>query len=201
MIGTEVLNLVTLSIQRAKSMGQDHPRTVVLIVHKQHVKTVKNALDARESLDRRVKVRPLFEELNEDLYQPDHFLITTNVPADPPDNDTRKALEALLLELNIEHPHCSLGARLAAPEIGPVPKGQNGLTNAVVGWLQELPTKLLQTLDSTVEQLLRAFPSIYSIYEPMLLLLAHSFQSAPWQRLLQSLDHNLQDLYTRLVQE
>jgi len=181
-------------------MGQDHPRIIVLVVHKQHIKTVKNALEARKSLDRRIKVRPLSEDLDEDLYQSEHFLITTTVHAGGPDDSDRERLKAQLVALSLEHPVQVIEREMIYPEATSRPESHNALRKAVDGWLQELPRELLQTLNTTANQLLHAFPTTYSIYEPMLLLPAHSFQSTPWQRLLQSLDHSLlQDLYSRLA--
>ncbi|KAK3078993.1 hypothetical protein LTS18_006023, partial [Coniosporium uncinatum] len=143
-------------------MEQHHPRTIVIVVHKRHVKTVKNALEARKSLDRRVKVRPLSEELDEDLYQPDHFLLPTNVPADPPDDGVRKSLEDRLLELSLEPPARVIERDVSSPEVTFVPERQNALTKAVGGWLRELPNELQQALHVTVERLLHGFPTTYS---------------------------------------
>ncbi|KAI9703843.1 MAG: hypothetical protein M1836_007614 [Candelina mexicana] len=76
----------------------------------------------------------------------------------------------------------------------------SALKESVKEWISDLPAELFDTIEITAEDLSSTFPKSYSLYPPMLLLPAHSFQSEPWTKLLQTVEiRHKNALYKRIA--
>ncbi|KAF2026414.1 hypothetical protein EK21DRAFT_92444 [Setomelanomma holmii] len=171
-------------------------KRIVLVVSKEHVKTVKLALERAGKLDRTVKITrelvelagttyaTLFESNAENIMR-----IPTIIPFperggvhDEDDNGVKLesvgglGIDHLLQDISLSY-HTHSIATLTVTE-------KNLLRRAVKDAFDVIPGRILDTLDLTSSVLANAISEGYSIYKPMLLLPHSSFASSPWQRLL-----------------
>lgn len=164
------------------------PIDVGLVVHKAHVKTVKDFLKSRCLLHESMKIKPYLDN----THQHDDFAV---IPA--------KWSEALELESLVDtlkqHVTSALttifGADVASlikdevvkivpidHENRPIARHtQNPLHQAVSKALSE---SRLSSEKQESDDLLNVLPKSYAIYEPMLLLPSHAFASEPWPTVL-----------------
>jgi tRNA wybutosine-synthesizing protein 2 len=194
-----------MSSSQKKTEGQE--RKVVLIVPKQHVKTVKTILERYGQLDRSKKiVAETCGHVNNKLDRVDTSEI---VPSDP---DAFK-VQAMRISTTISYP-CDEGpmdglaidhfltpdmmqeAALhqfvqdisisfnTLPRTSSAPAQKNPLHKALAQALDVLAPPILANLSLTTSTLISAFPEGYSIYPPLLLLPHNALASPVWQTLM-----------------
>lgn len=162
-----------------------------LVVPKEHVKTVKSALEKADKLDRTLKITAATERDGTSASAGQCMLIPTTFThpyhgkeQDEPLNPVfeQDLLSRILagLELNALEDQISL---THTPTISNsnLSNEKNPLLKALEEGVDSLPKDILSSLDITVHQLTTAFPDSYSIYTPMLLLPHNAFTSPPWQ--------------------
>jgi tRNA wybutosine-synthesizing protein 2 len=172
-------------------------RRVVLVVSRQHVKTVKTALEQHGKLDRTTRIIPETDTEGQALPQ-STMRIPTKIPYqvimdsddEEPYNldvDTDLAslkfdvlgaisLRNLWTDISISH-HTPTSATETSTKTNPLRK-------AIHEALDLLPTTLLSSLDLTPPSLADSFPLGYSIYPPLLLLPHNAFSSPSWKTVL-----------------
>jgi tRNA wybutosine-synthesizing protein 2 len=168
---------------------------VVLVVPKQHVKTVKSALERSGQLDRASRITQETKKTS-----PFHgeepelrMRIPTTVPylveetgLDDtqgmflPKTNTLEGLGLIQLCQDISISDHTTSKKHVASIL------QNPLLNTLRKSLDALPDSVLETLQLTTAALVSSFPESYSVYKPMLLLPHNAFAAEPWRRLLAS---------------
>lgn len=199
---------------------EQEPRRVVLVIPRQHVKTVKTALERHGKLDQTIKIlpeRPL--EPGDDATEQgvlanqvhhaasSKMRIATTISYQLGDQPMNTYHQALLLELthDLDISHISddisiLYHTLSASETATVPK--NPLHKALHSALFNLPDTVFTALNITRHALVSSFPDGYSIYTPLLLLPSNALTSLPWTTLLAAhlpLSSPLQPLWSSLA--
>lgn len=174
-------------------------------VPKAHVNLFKSALEKHQKLDRSSKIHCLTEVQDEG-----YFLVPTTITAacsrecELACNCRNSLLQEALSAIGLEEYRNDIGYELSplrhASELSH--KGHaNNLSGAVLGWLQHLPPDLLQSLDLSIDTLMAGLTKTYTIYEPMLLLPAHTFQATSWKKLYAALPQpDTQRLYSSIAQ-
>jgi tRNA wybutosine-synthesizing protein 2 len=76
-----------------------------------------------------------------------------------------------------------------------MPGKGNPLHNALRSCLEILPSELLASLELMIDTILTSTPKTFSIYEPLLLLPAHTFSSPQWTSLSTSLSTSQRDTF------
>ena len=164
------------------------------LVPREHVKTVKSALERACHLNRAIKIHPSADERNSNPRNGKWFVVPSTLPA-PGHEKTQNKMSVeykaqLLRDLGLEEQLDSISiTTYSTPTSQPLsrPPSGNMLLAALSTWLHALPAALLPSLDLTPAALLSAFPSTYSLYKPLLLLPAHTFRSPAWTALLSAL--------------
>lgn len=181
-------------------------RRVVLVVSKQHVKTVKTALERHSKLDQTIKILPervpgpqhVAKEQDVSAGQTDHISpgrmrIATTIPYGRSDHSSSLDLEALLADitnaLKISHISDKISISHCSPpgnETSATPK--NPLHKALQSALSSIADTIFTTSNVNRDALVSSFPDGYSIYSPLLLLPHNALTSAPWTSLLATHD-------------
>lgn len=162
--------------------------TLSLVVPKELVKTVKSRLEQRDLLDKKHKIAPYIEN-EEDA---GCFIIHTTTSA--ASTDQREKLSALLSYLDLElyaekiSIITSESSSDASSAISKSLQSRNPILSALSQWLDSLPPEHFQSVGTTTIKILSEFPSTYNIYEPMLLLPAHTFKADSWMKFANTLD-------------
>lgn len=168
------------------------------LVPREHVKTVKSALERACHLNRAMKIHPSADERNSNPGNGKWFIVPSTLPA--PGHETTQNKTSveykvqLLRDLGLEEQLDSISiTTYPTPTSQPLsqPPSGNVLLAALSTWLHALPAALLPSIDLTPAALLSAFPSTYSLYKPLLLLPAHTFRSPAWTALLSALPLSL----------
>jgi tRNA wybutosine-synthesizing protein 2 len=156
---------------------------ISLIVPKKYVKTAKTALEEHKKLDRNRKIRHYYG----DPSVSDRMLVpTTFQPSLLNDLSKQQRVLTILALLNLETlAECvSIYGALrdnSNEQIQSV--GGNPFISAVRKSILSLPPEILQSIGVTVESLLRALPTSYSLYSPLLLLQKSTFTGSQWEAL------------------
>ncbi|KAH4291091.1 tRNA wybutosine-synthesis-related protein 2 [Parastagonospora nodorum] len=165
---------------------------LILVVPRQHVKTVKTALEEHGQLDRNTKILPEenihgsdcsksketenSEDVADNSTQP-----AMRIPTTIHSNDT-STLSTTLTNLNLQHLSSKITLSQYTPSTTSIEK--NPLCAALSEVLTLLPPSILSALNLTPHRLAAAFPDAYSIYPPLLLLPHNAFSSPLWRALL-----------------
>jgi tRNA wybutosine-synthesizing protein 2 len=170
-------------------------RRVVLVVSKQHVKTVKTTLEQHGKLDRTTRIVPETDSQGHALPQ-GNFRIPTTIPYrvimdsdDEEPYDLNVPTDLVSLEFDVLE---NLGLRNLWQDISlshhtptaETSARRNLLRKAIHEGLGTLPKSTLSTLNLTRTSLADSFPLGYSIYPPLLLLPHNAFSSPSWKALL-----------------
>ncbi|KAF2121403.1 S-adenosyl-L-methionine-dependent methyltransferase [Lophiotrema nucula] len=191
-----------------------------LVVPRTYVKRIKTKLEKYSQLDKSVKIvqepDPLHEE---DGYQRNERQLRMVIPTTvkftqfkgdddaifqafmAQDNRLGNVIQELELEGLIKSGDISIIDKPLSE--GNAPEQRTPLLKALEESLGELPQELFVSLGLTIETLVDAFPSTYSVYRPMLLLPAHAFDNPSWQKLLLSNSPEspqLQGIWKRLAE-
>jgi tRNA wybutosine-synthesizing protein 2 len=186
-------------------------RRVVLIVPKQHVKTVKTALEQHDKLDRTTRILPetstaqvrksedSTEKSRDEVVKGegqgkhdevflDSMRIPTTIPyraVDEIDKGGTALVKTTILK-SIGIPTSLHGIIISHHTLAlvPEPGEKNPLRKALFEVLSRLPSTALASLGLTPDRLVYAFPEGYSIYPPLLLLPHNAFSSPLWKALL-----------------
>lgn len=190
------------------------------VVPTAYVKIIKTALEKHDQLDKTIKIvqksmiLPEEEGYRQNGREPCMIIPTTVTFAQfKGDNDEHfkgfmardNRLGGVIRELQLEELIKSGDISFIDTPLyeRDIPDTRNPLLKGLAKGLQSLPPDLLISLDLTIEHLLEKFPSIYSVYRPMLLLPAHAFDSPSWQKLLSSYNPEclqLQEVWKRLAE-
>jgi tRNA wybutosine-synthesizing protein 2 len=188
----------TLRTSKMSEESQDievDKRRVVLVVSKQHVKSVKTALEQHGKLDRTTRIVPETDSQGHALPQ-GNFRIPTTIPyriiMDSDDEelyDLNESTDLASLKFDVLE---NLGLRNLWQDISlshhtpttETPAQRNPLRKAIHEGLDVLPESTLSTLNLTRTSLADSFPLGYSIYPPLLLLPHNAFSSPSWKALL-----------------
>lgn len=188
------------------------------MVPKQHVKTVKTALEQHCRFDQTAKITPDINtrplpnsnadtEVSRDGTEikgsskqeeggsKDRMRIPTTIPYPTDDTSANKNTENIQLEifhdLGLSHISDNISFTYHTPSaINPPPTLKNPLHKALAAALSTLDPSLLTNLNLTPSALTTSFPESYSIYPPLLLLPPNTFTSPSWTLFLAS--HPLQ---------
>ena len=169
-------------------------RRVVLVVPKQHVKTVKMALERAGKLDKSAKIVPETAVDEQSSAGEPSMRITTTIPSnedESQDTDSEEDFKTKVVEdlrLTPQSSDISLStSTLSTNTITPHQK--NPLHTALQTALSSLPAHILSSLHLTPKSLLTSFPNNYSIYPPLLLLPHNTLTSPPWHTFLHTYPH------------
>jgi tRNA wybutosine-synthesizing protein 2 len=170
-------------------------RRVVLVVSKQHVKTVKTALEQHGKLDRTARIVPETDREDHALAQ-SNMRIPTTIPyqvlmdsddEEPYDLSVPTDLASLKFDvleaLGLRNLWTDISISYHTPTTETSTK-TNPLRKAIHEALDLLPKATLISLHLTPTSLADSFPLGYSIYPPLLLLPPNAFSSASWKTLL-----------------
>jgi tRNA wybutosine-synthesizing protein 2 len=194
---------------------------VVLVVPKQHVKTVKTVLERHGKLDRSQKIVAeacghfdnKFDRMatletaqsGPDASKASRMRISTTIPY-PLDKESMKesALDRFLTPEILQDAaflHIAKEIRISfttLPSTPSAPTQKNPLHKALAQALDALAPLILADLNLTTSTLISAFPEGYSIYPPLLLLPHNALASPVWQTLMAS-DPSFRAVWTHVA--
>ncbi|KAH7395010.1 S-adenosyl-L-methionine-dependent methyltransferase [Phaeosphaeria sp. MPI-PUGE-AT-0046c] len=188
-------------------------RRVVLVVPKQHVKTVKTALEQHGKLDQTTKISPEIDHQRiqaeaysngvsrRDIKEQDisnnqahdasrnRMRIATTFTFHPSEETAEVHHKALALEitheLDISHLSDDISISQHKTQLnGPPTPPKNPLHKALHSALSKLPDTIFTNSDLTREALTSSFPDGYSVYPPLLLLPPNALTAPPWTTFL-----------------
>jgi tRNA wybutosine-synthesizing protein 2 len=181
-------------------------RKVGLIVPKQHVKTVKTALERHDKFDRTARIVPEIDAAARGLSSRNMHIPTTisyHLAMDSTLEDRKTFKLDVLQDLGLHFLFQDVELSYHTPTGTAQPQTQDRpLRKAIHEALDTLPSTILSDLNLTPSTLADAFPLGYSIYPPLLLLPHNAFTSPPWTLLLSThplSSLTLQPMWTHLA--
>jgi tRNA wybutosine-synthesizing protein 2 len=180
-------------------------RRIIFVVPRQHVKTVKTALEEHDKLDRTAKIvpedstlnahgsnaftEPLEDDQRKDVHNDESCQVAMRIPTtlscrwiDSSGGDEFIMRMNTLSKLGLRYLTKEVSFSYHTVSTASVEK--NPLRKALREVLALLPPSILASLNLTPDRLVHAFPEAYSIYPPLLLLPSNAFSSPLWKALL-----------------